>query len=153
MFLKISFLHSYLDFFPLNCGTVGDEHGERHFRDGPEIIRVAGLKQCLWITVAVVMPQRSFKRERPKHNDLQAYHWFFLILTTCYIFLTIQDIKLTKQRICICNYYLVKQKSLINLIRKNIVNIFFIYHIRFSLLNSNRYLPIQWRKHSFLMNE
>ncbi|UYV77336.1 hypothetical protein LAZ67_15000546 [Cordylochernes scorpioides] len=29
MSLKIHFLHSHLDFFPDNLGTVSDEHGER----------------------------------------------------------------------------------------------------------------------------
>ena len=29
MSLKIHFLHSHLDFSPENCGSVGDEHGER----------------------------------------------------------------------------------------------------------------------------
>ena len=29
MSLKMHFLFSHLDFFPLNCGEVSDEHGER----------------------------------------------------------------------------------------------------------------------------
>ena len=29
MSLKMHFLFSHLDFFPLNCGDVSDEHGER----------------------------------------------------------------------------------------------------------------------------
>ena len=33
MTLKIQFLNSHLDFFPLNCGEVSDEHGERIHQD------------------------------------------------------------------------------------------------------------------------
>ena len=33
MSLKIHFLHSHLDFFPLNCRDVSDEHGERFHQD------------------------------------------------------------------------------------------------------------------------
>ena len=33
MSLKIHFLHSHLDFFPLSCGEVSDEHGERFHQD------------------------------------------------------------------------------------------------------------------------
>jgi hypothetical protein len=33
MSLKMHFLFSHLDFFLLNCGGVGDEHGERFHRD------------------------------------------------------------------------------------------------------------------------
>ena len=29
MSLKIHFLHSHLDFFPLDLGKISDEHGER----------------------------------------------------------------------------------------------------------------------------
>lgn len=29
MSLKLHFLHSYIDFFPDNMGTVNDEHGEQ----------------------------------------------------------------------------------------------------------------------------
>ena len=31
--LKIHFLHSHLNFFPLNLGAVSDEHGERFHQD------------------------------------------------------------------------------------------------------------------------
>ncbi|GBN30537.1 hypothetical protein AVEN_174502-1 [Araneus ventricosus] len=31
--LKIHFLHSYLEFFPENLGSVSDEHGERFHQD------------------------------------------------------------------------------------------------------------------------
>lgn len=33
MSLKIHFLHSHIDFFPDNCGSVSDEHGERFHQD------------------------------------------------------------------------------------------------------------------------
>ena len=33
MSLKMHFLFSHLDFFPLNCGDVSDEHGERFHQD------------------------------------------------------------------------------------------------------------------------
>lgn len=33
MSLKVHFLHSHLDFFPVNCGDVSDEHGERFHKD------------------------------------------------------------------------------------------------------------------------
>jgi len=33
MSLKMHFLFSHLDFFPLNCGAVSDEHGERIHQD------------------------------------------------------------------------------------------------------------------------
>jgi len=33
MSLKMHFLFSHLDFFPLNCGEVSDEHGERFHQD------------------------------------------------------------------------------------------------------------------------
>ena len=33
MSLKIDFLHSHLDFFPLNCREVSDEHRERFHQD------------------------------------------------------------------------------------------------------------------------
>lgn len=31
--LKIHFLHSNLDFFPVNCGAVSDERGQRFHQD------------------------------------------------------------------------------------------------------------------------
>jgi len=31
--LKMHFIFSHLDFFPLNCGNVSDEHGERFRHD------------------------------------------------------------------------------------------------------------------------
>jgi hypothetical protein len=33
MSLKIHFLHSHLDFFPENCGTLSAMHGQRFHRD------------------------------------------------------------------------------------------------------------------------
>jgi len=33
MSLQIDFLSSHLDFFPENCGSVSDEHGERFHQD------------------------------------------------------------------------------------------------------------------------
>lgn len=33
MSLKMHFLHSHLDFFPINLGDVSDEHGERFHQD------------------------------------------------------------------------------------------------------------------------
>jgi hypothetical protein len=33
MLLKMHFLFPHLDFFPLNCGDVSDEHGERFHHD------------------------------------------------------------------------------------------------------------------------
>ena len=33
MSLKMSFLFSHLDFCPLNCGNVSDEHGERFHQE------------------------------------------------------------------------------------------------------------------------
>ena len=33
MSLKLHFLHSHLDFFPENMGSVSDEHGERFHQD------------------------------------------------------------------------------------------------------------------------
>jgi hypothetical protein len=33
MSLKMHFLFSHLDFFPLNCGAVSDEHGNRFHQD------------------------------------------------------------------------------------------------------------------------
>ena len=33
MSLKIHFLHSHLDFFPLSCGEVSDEHRDRFHQD------------------------------------------------------------------------------------------------------------------------
>jgi len=33
MSLKMHFLFSRLDFFPLNCGAVSDKHGERFSQD------------------------------------------------------------------------------------------------------------------------
>jgi len=33
MSLKIHFLHSHLDFFPENLGSVSDEHGERFHQE------------------------------------------------------------------------------------------------------------------------
>lgn len=33
MSLKVHFMDSHLDFFPLNCGAVSDEHGERFHQD------------------------------------------------------------------------------------------------------------------------
>jgi hypothetical protein len=55
MSLKIHFLNSHLDFFPLNLGIVSDEHGERFHLDisTPEK-RYAGkssqnmLSDCCW---------------------------------------------------------------------------------------------------------
>jgi len=33
MSVKIHFLSSHLDFFPENCGSLSDEHGERFHQD------------------------------------------------------------------------------------------------------------------------
>jgi hypothetical protein len=33
MSVKIHFMSSHLDFFPENCGSVSDEHGERFHQD------------------------------------------------------------------------------------------------------------------------
>jgi hypothetical protein len=33
MSLKMHFLYLHLDFFPLNCGSVSDEHGERFHKN------------------------------------------------------------------------------------------------------------------------
>ena len=35
--LKIHFLHSHLDFFPLNMGDISDEHGERFHQEIKEM--------------------------------------------------------------------------------------------------------------------
>ncbi|KAI6655687.1 hypothetical protein LOD99_1827 [Oopsacas minuta] len=37
MSLKLHFLHSHLDFFPENLGTVSDEQGERFHQDTQEM--------------------------------------------------------------------------------------------------------------------
>ena len=49
MSLKIYFLHSYLDFFSKNLGSVSDEHGERFYQDlksYEEIYQDFGIKIC-----------------------------------------------------------------------------------------------------------
>jgi hypothetical protein len=46
------FLSSHLDFFPKNCGSVGDKHGERFHQDIAAMgadIKENGAHQCLLI--------------------------------------------------------------------------------------------------------
>ena len=45
MSLKIHFLHSHLDFFPPNLGTVSDEQGERFHQD---ILQIEQHYQSSW---------------------------------------------------------------------------------------------------------
>jgi len=45
MSVKIHFLSSHLDFFPENCGSISDEHGER-FHQG--IAAVEGRDKGKW---------------------------------------------------------------------------------------------------------
>jgi hypothetical protein len=55
--LKVHFLHSHLDFFPVNMGAVSDEHGENFIRTFPKWKRGAmenGV-QIIWLTAAGVL--------------------------------------------------------------------------------------------------
>jgi len=45
MFVKIHFLSSHLDFFPENCGSVSDEHGEHFHKD---IAEMEGICKGKW---------------------------------------------------------------------------------------------------------
>ena len=45
MLLKIHFLYSHLNFFPLNLGAVSDEHGERFHQD---ITKIESIYQGKW---------------------------------------------------------------------------------------------------------
>ena len=52
MSVKIHFLSSHLEFFPENCGSVGDEHGESFHQDIAAMeadTRRNGAHQCLLI--------------------------------------------------------------------------------------------------------
>ena len=75
MSLKIHFLHSHLDFFPLNCRDVSDEHGERFHQDIAAMERryqrkwnPAMLADYCWNVVRDdpdVEYKRQVKRQRP----------------------------------------------------------------------------------------
>jgi hypothetical protein len=45
MSMKIHFLSSHLDFFPENCSSVSDEHGERFYQD---IVAMEGRYKGKW---------------------------------------------------------------------------------------------------------
>ena len=51
MSLKIQFLHSHLDFIPLNCGELGGEHGERFDQD---IAAIKKRYQGMWIHLSLL---------------------------------------------------------------------------------------------------
>ena len=74
MSLKIHFLHSHLDFFPLSCGEVSDEHGERFHQDIAAMEkRYQGkwnpsmLADYCWILVRDD-PAAKYKRHVKKHR-------------------------------------------------------------------------------------
>jgi len=72
MTVKIHFLSYHLEFFPENCGSVSDEHGERIHQDiatmegrcrgkwGPSI-----LANCCWILMRV-SPNSTFNLQEKK---------------------------------------------------------------------------------------
>ena len=69
MSLKMHLLHSHLDFFPLKCGAVSDEHGE-HFRQDisameqryKSVWSAATLADCFWM-VKKDAPDAEYKRK------------------------------------------------------------------------------------------
>jgi len=69
MSLKIHFLHSHLDFSPENCGSVGDEHGERFHQDISSVEkRYQGKWNCAMLadycwTLAMDAPTTKYKRQ------------------------------------------------------------------------------------------
>jgi hypothetical protein len=51
MTFKMHFVHSRLYIFPVNCGAVSDEHGERFHQDISEIEnRYKGIKRCCHVS-------------------------------------------------------------------------------------------------------
>jgi len=69
MSLNINFLHSHLDFFPENCGTVSDEHGEHFHQDISSMEKRyqgkwsrAVLTDYCW-TLARDAPTKEYKRK------------------------------------------------------------------------------------------
>jgi len=63
MALKIHMLHSYLDFFPDNCGMVSDEHGERFHQ---EIATKEKRYQGKWSTSMLVEYCWTFAKNGPE---------------------------------------------------------------------------------------
>jgi hypothetical protein len=76
MSLKMHFLHSHLDTFPVNCGAISDEYGEYFHLDISAIENrykcnwhVAMLVDCCW-TVKRAAPEIQYKRQAKRRLDL-----------------------------------------------------------------------------------
>ena len=82
MSLKIHFLHSHLDFFPVKCGSVSDEHGE-HFHHDVSLMekRYQGKWKCAMLadycwTLARHVPTMEYKRQAKRRKKCM---FFFCI--------------------------------------------------------------------------
>jgi hypothetical protein len=71
--LKMQFLHSHLDSFPVNCGAVSDEHGELFHQDISAMENrhkgkwsAAMLADYCW-TVKSGVPEIQYKRRAERH--------------------------------------------------------------------------------------
>jgi len=62
MSVKIHFLSSHLDFFPENCGSVSDEHGERFHQD---IAAMGGRYKGKWSPLMLADYCWTFIRDSP----------------------------------------------------------------------------------------
>jgi len=75
MSLKIHFLESHLDFFPVNLGDVGDDHSERFHQD---IMAMEKWKQGKWILSMLADYCWTMKRDVPDAKyRWKSYAWTF----------------------------------------------------------------------------
>ena len=80
--LKIHFLHSHLDFFPVKCGAVSDEHRERFHQDISSMEKkyqgkwnCAMLADYCW-TSASDAPPVGYKRGKKKKKKKKTVQMF-----------------------------------------------------------------------------
>ena len=112
MSLKIHFLHSHLDFFPENCGSVSDEHGERFHQDISSLERrYKGKWSCAMFTnycwtLARNVPTMEYKRQAKREKKA----WFFVL-----------NNELIRKGLCRCSIYVVNIISKQNKSAKHIL--------------------------------
>ena len=85
MSLKMYFLFSHLDFFPLNCDDVSDEHGERFHQDTSVMEptykgkwSAAMLGDNCWMMKWMFLEQNTI--DRPKEHVVKVSNFLFIFI-------------------------------------------------------------------------
>ena len=85
MSLKMYFLFSHLDFFPLNCGVVSDEHGEGFHQDISVMEHrykgkwsAAILGDYCWMMKRDALKQNTI--DRPKGHVVKISNFLFIFI-------------------------------------------------------------------------